>query len=38
MIDRVVIITGIVIGTALIACAGICGLAMAKELRDNGLR
>ncbi len=33
MMDRVVIITGVVIGTALLACSAICGLAMARKIR-----
>ena len=37
MVDRVIIITGVVIGTALLTCSAICGFAMAKKLRDANL-
>lgn len=35
MIDRVVIITGVVIGAALLTCAAICAFSMADELHEN---
>ncbi len=34
MIERTIIITGAVIGVALIACTTICAIATASKLRD----
>lgn len=34
MVDKVVIITGVVIGTALLTCSAICAFAMAKQIRE----
>ena len=37
MMEKVVIITGVVIGASLIACTAICTFAMTKKLRDTGV-
>lgn len=33
--ERTIIITGTVIGAALLACACICGISMANKLKDR---
>ena len=37
MVENTVIITGIIIGGALITCAAICGFSMAGKLSERGL-